>query len=63
MSNDLVEDEHRVEPVEGGGVKVVDLAGKASQASEGGHKFSRLHPSISCHLNSDNLPLQEPSFN
>ena len=42
--NYLVEDEHRVEPVEGGGVKVLDLAtGQASQASEVGRKVSRLH--------------------
>ena len=41
----LIEDEHRVESVEGVGVKVLDLAGQARQTSEGGHKVSRLHPS------------------
>ena len=49
-AGDLIEDEHRVEAVEGGGVKVLNLAGQASQASEVGHKIARLHPSISCNL-------------
>ena len=46
-AKDLIEDEHRVEPVEGVGVKVLDLSSQASQAGEGGHKISWLHPSIS----------------
>ena len=39
----LIEDQHSVEPVESGGVEVVDLSSQASQASERGHKVSRLH--------------------
>ena len=54
----LIEDEHRVEPVEGVGVKVLDLAGLPSQASEGGYKISRLHL-----LKSDNLrPRQSKTY-
>ena len=39
----LIEDQHSVEPVESGGVEVVDLSSQASQASECGHKVPRLH--------------------
>ena len=39
----LIEDQHSVEPVESGGVEVVDLSSQASQASERGHKVPRLH--------------------
>ena len=64
-ARDLIEHEHGVEPVEGGGVKVLDLTSQASQTSEGGHKISRLHPSISSNVDFfcfklDNLPVQEP---
>ena len=52
----LIEDEHSVEPVEGVGVKVLDLAGLPSQASEGGYKISRLHL-----LKYDNLPPRQPN--
>ena len=60
---DLIEDEHGIEPVEVGQVKVLDLASQASQTSEGGRKISRLHPSISSNLDFfsfklDNLPVQ-----
>ena len=41
----LIEDQHSVEPVESGGVEVVDLSCQASQAFERGHKVSRLHSS------------------
>ena len=66
-ARDLVEDEHRVEAVEGGRVEVLDLASQASQASEVGHKISRLHPSNSSNLGFfslkfDNLPLQESNM-
>ena len=61
---DLIEDEHSVEPVEGSGVEVLDLASQGSQTSEGGHKIARLHSSTSCNfgffsLKLDNLPVQE----
>ena len=60
----LIEDQHSVEPVESGGVEVVDLSSQASQASERGHKVSRLHsPSFLQALRWDNLPLQGPSKN
>ena len=39
----LIEGQHSVEPVESGGVEVVDLSSQASQASECGHKVSWLH--------------------
>ena len=39
----LIEGQHSVEPVESGGVEVVDLSCQASQAFERGHKVSRLH--------------------
>ena len=39
----LIEDQHSVEPVESGGVEVVDLSSQASQASVRGHKVSRLY--------------------
>ena len=39
----LIEDQHSVEPVESGRVEVVDLSCQASQAFERGHKVSRLH--------------------
>ena len=58
----LIEDQHSVEPVESGGVEVVDLSSQASQASEGGHKVSRLHCFLQA-LRWDNLPLQGPSKN
>ena len=41
----LIEDQHSVEPVESGGVEVEDLSSQASPASERGHKVSRLHSS------------------
>ena len=41
----LIEDQHSVEPVESGGVEVVDLSSQTSQAFERGHKVSRLHSS------------------
>ena len=64
-ARDLIEDKHSVEPVEDGGVKVLDLASQANQTSEGGHEISRLHPSISSNVDFfffklDNLPVQEP---
>ena len=39
----LIEDQHSVEPVESGRVEVVDLSCQASQASERGHEVPRLH--------------------
>ena len=39
----LIEDQHSVEPVESGGVEVEDLSCQASQASERRHEVSRLH--------------------
>ena len=58
----LIEDQHSVEPVESGGVEVVDLSSQASQAFERGHKVSRLHCFFRA-LRWDNLPLQGPSEN
>ena len=60
----LIEDQHSVEPVESGRVKVEDLSCQASQASERGHKVPRLHfASFLQALRWDNLPLQGPSKN
>ena len=58
----LIEDQHSVEPVESGGVEVVDLSSQASQASERRHKVSWLHCFLQA-LRWDNLPLQGPSKN
>ena len=60
----LIEDQHSVEPVESGRVEVVDLSCQASQASERGHEVPRLHfASFPQALRWDNLPLPGPNEN
>ena len=60
----LIEDQHSVEPVESGGVEVEDLSCQASQASERGHEVPRLHFARFLQaLRWDNLSLRGPSEN